>query len=185
VADHRDQAEVGIGHVDVPVPAARRAVAASHVLREDAPRLDAAHDVDAHVAVEGRADVVRAHRGRDTDGCGLVAAAGIERAGDLALAVEDVPALLDTAGDQHVAVDAEQVLAVEACLPDLAQGADRFGSRRNRQDAANCNGCARASARADRTVRAASHSRHSVVTVAATSSGRFGPAPFSLAMRER
>jgi hypothetical protein len=36
----------------------RRAVAAAHVLREDPPRLDAAHDVDAHVAVQRRADVV-------------------------------------------------------------------------------------------------------------------------------
>ena len=31
---------------------------AAHVLREDPPRLDAARDVDAHVAVERRADVV-------------------------------------------------------------------------------------------------------------------------------
>ena len=105
---------------------------AAHVLGEDPPRLDAARDVHAHVAVERRADVVGAHRRRDADGGGLVAAARVERAGDLALPVEDVPALLDPARDQHVAVDAEQVLAVEAGLLDLLQRADRLGSRRDR-----------------------------------------------------
>ena len=83
----------------------RRPVGAAHVVGEDPPRLDAAGDVHAHVAVERRADVVGAHRGRDPDGRGLVPAARVERAGDLALAVEDVPALLDAARDQHVAVD--------------------------------------------------------------------------------
>ena len=58
-----------------------------------------------------------AHRRRDADGGRFVAAARIERARDLALPVQDVPALLDAAGDQHVAVDAEEVLAVEALLP--------------------------------------------------------------------
>jgi hypothetical protein len=32
-----------------------------------------------------------------------------------------VPALLDTAGDEHVAVDAEQVLAIVAGLADLVE----------------------------------------------------------------
>ena len=121
VADHRDQPEVLVGHVDVAVAAARRAVGAAHVLREDPPRLDAARDVDAHVAVERRADVVRPHRRRDADGGGLVAAARVERAGDLALLVERVAALLDRARDEHVAVRAEQVLAVETGFPDLAE----------------------------------------------------------------
>ena len=95
VADHRDHPEVHVGHVDVPVLARGRAARAPHVLREDPPRLDAAGDVDAHVAVERRADVVGAHRHRDADGGCLVPAAGVERAGDLALLVEDVAALLD------------------------------------------------------------------------------------------
>ena len=94
-------------------------------------------DVDAHVAVERRADVLRAHRGGDADRGGLVPAAGVERAGDLALLVEDVAALLDPARDQHVAVDAEQVLAVEACLADFLQRADRLGSSRDRHRGAN------------------------------------------------
>ena len=67
VADHRVQPESGVADVDVPVAAARRAVDAAHVLREDAPRLDAARDVDTHVALQRRADVVRPHRGRDAD----------------------------------------------------------------------------------------------------------------------
>ena len=80
-----------------------------------------------------------AHRRRDADRRGLVAAAGVERAGDLPLPVEDVPALLDPARDQHVPVDAEQVLAVEARVPDLAQGADRLRSRGDRHRAGHSN----------------------------------------------
>src|SRR5205814_698765 len=94
--------------------------------------LDAAGDVDAHVAVERRADVVRPHRGRDAHRRGLVPASGVERAGDLALPVEDVAALLDPARDQHVAVDAEEVLAVEARLLDLRDRADGLGLSRYR-----------------------------------------------------
>jgi hypothetical protein len=132
VADHRDQPQARVGHVHVAVLALGRPVAAAHVLGEDAPRLDAARDVHAHVAVERCADVVRPHRGGDADGRGLVPAAGVERARDLPLAVEDVSALLDPAGDQHVPEDAEEVLAVEADLPDLLQRADGLGPGRDR-----------------------------------------------------
>ena len=115
---------LGVAEVDVAVAPPRRAVRAAHVLGEDAPGLDPARDVHADVALQRRADVVRAHRGRDTDrGC-LVAAARVERARDLALLVEDVAALLDRAGDQHVAVDAEEVLAVEAGVLHLLERAD-------------------------------------------------------------
>ncbi len=68
-----------------------------------------------------------AHRGRDADGRGLVPAAGVEGARDLPLLVEDVAALLDPARDQHVAVDAEEVLAVEACLLHLLERAHGLG----------------------------------------------------------
>ena len=121
VAHHRDQAEVRVGHVDVPVLAAGGAAGAAHVLREDPPGLDAARHVHAHVAVERRADVLGPHRRRDAHGGGLVPLARVERAGDLALLVEDVAALLDAARDEHVAVDAEEILAVEARLADLGE----------------------------------------------------------------
>ena len=121
VADHGDEAEVRVGHVDVAVLAAGRAARAAHVLREDPPGLDASRDVHAHVAVERRADVLRPHRGRDADRGRLVTPARVERAGDLALLVEDVAALLDAARDEHVAVDAEEILAVEARLADLGE----------------------------------------------------------------
>jgi hypothetical protein len=127
VADHRDQPESRVGHVHVAVLALRRPVLPSHVLREDAPRLDAARHVHAHVAVQRRADVVRPHRRRDTDGRGLVPATRVERARDLPLLVEDVAALLDPARDQHVPVDAEQVLAIEAGFLHFAQRGDRLG----------------------------------------------------------
>src|SRR5205085_9224282 len=116
-------------------PALRGPVRAAHVLREDPPRLDPPNDVDAHVAMERRADVVGAHRRRDPHGGGLVAAPGVERAGDLALPVEDMAALLHPAGDEEVAVDGQQVLAVEPRLPDLTQRADRLGFPRDRHDA--------------------------------------------------
>src|SRR5262249_41289174 len=101
-------------------------VVLAHVLREDAPRLDATRDVDAHVAVQRRADVVRPQRGCDPDRRRFVAAPGVEGARNLALFVEDVAALLDAACDQHVPVDAEQVLAVEPRLLDLTQRAERL-----------------------------------------------------------
>ena len=58
VAHHRVQPEPGVADVDVPVAAVGRAVGAAHVLREDPPRLDAARDVHAHVALQRAADVV-------------------------------------------------------------------------------------------------------------------------------
>jgi hypothetical protein len=127
VADHGDQPQARVGHVHVAVLALRRAVAPAHVLRENAPRLDAARDVDAHVAMQWRADVVGAHRGGDPDRRGLVAATGVERARDLALPVEDVAALLEPARQHHVPVDLEQVLAVEARLSHFTQRGDRLG----------------------------------------------------------
>ena len=113
--------EAHVAEVDVPVLALGRPVGAAHVLGEDPPRLDPAHDLDAEVAVQRRGDVVRCHRGRDADGGALVPAPGVERAGDLALLVEDVAALLDPARDQHVLVDREEVIAVEARLSHLRQ----------------------------------------------------------------
>ena len=121
MADHGDQAEPYLGEVDVAVASVRRPVGAGHELREDPPRLDAARDVHAHVAVQRGADIVGPHRRRDTDGCGLVAATRVERPGDLPLPVEDVTPLLDAAGGDHVPVDAEEVLAVEPGFPDLAE----------------------------------------------------------------
>src|SRR5215210_4891833 len=81
---------------------------------------------------ERRADVLGAHRRRNAHRGRLVPAAGVEGARDLALLVEDVPALLDPARDQHVAVDGEQVLAVEACLLYFLQRADGLGFTRDR-----------------------------------------------------
>jgi hypothetical protein len=127
VAHHRDQAEALVGHVHVAVAPVCRPVLASHVLREDPPRLDAARDVHAHVAVQRRADVFIAHRRRDADRRRLVAAAGVERAGDLPLPVEDVAALLHATRGQHVAVDPEQVLAIEAPLLHVLKRAAWLG----------------------------------------------------------
>ena len=119
--------EAHVGHVHVAVAPCVGPVLAAHVVREDPPRLDAARDVDAHVAMQRRADVLGLHRRRDADRRGLVAAPRVERAGDLALAIEDVAAFLDPARDQHVAVDLEQVLAVEARLLHLLKRAAGLG----------------------------------------------------------
>jgi hypothetical protein len=127
VADHRDEAEPVVGHVDVAILALGWAVDSAHVVRKHAPRLDAPDDVNAHVAVKGRPDVVRPHRGRDPD-CGrLVAAPRVEAAGELSLLVEDVSALLHASREEEVAVDPEQVLAREARFPDLVERADGLG----------------------------------------------------------
>ena len=138
--------------------ALRRPVGPSHVLGEDSPRLDAAHDVDAHVAVERRADVVGAHRGRDADGARLVSPSRVERAGDLALAVEDAAALLDPAGHQHVRVDAEEILAVESCLSNLFQRADRLGFPGDGHSGGTLDDCTRISCMDQRLITVASSS---------------------------
>src|SRR4051795_8023767 len=127
MADHCDQAQLRVGHVDVAVAALRRPVGTAHVLGEDSPGLDAAHDVDAHVAVQRRTDIVGAHGSCDADRRALVAATRVERARNLALPIENVAALLDAARQHHAAVDAEQVLAVEARLADLFQRAEWLG----------------------------------------------------------
>src|SRR6187551_3892693 len=127
MADHRVEAEPRVTHVDVAVAAARGTVLAAHVLSEDAPRLDAAGDVDAHVALQRRPHVVRAHRRPDAHRGGFVPAPGVEGPGNLPLLVEDVPALLDRPGDEHVAVHPEEVLAVEPGLLHLLQRLDRLG----------------------------------------------------------
>jgi hypothetical protein len=124
MADHRDQAQLGVGHVNVSVAAPRRPILPAHVLREDPPRLDAARDVHAHVAMQRRADVLCAQCGPDANGGRFVPTSRVERPGDLPLLVEDVPAFLDPARQQHLAVDTEQVLAVETRFADLAEGAD-------------------------------------------------------------
>src|SRR5262249_20204279 len=126
MADHRVRAQTRVSDMDVPVSALGRAVRPPHVLREDPPRLETPGDVDADVALERRADVVRPHRAPDADrGC-LVAPAGIEGAWDLALLVEDVATLLDRARGQHAAEDAEQVLAVETGVFYFLERADRL-----------------------------------------------------------
>jgi hypothetical protein len=141
VTDHRDQSEAVVRHVNISVAAARWTVRAAHVLGEDPPRLDPSHHVDTHVAVERRADVVGPHGRRDTHRGRLVPAPRVEAPGDLPLAVENVAALLDAAGEEHVAIDAEQVLAVEARLAHLLQRADRLGFARNRHALSHCTAC--------------------------------------------
>jgi len=56
MAHHRHQAEVVVCEVDVAVLPARRAVGLAHVVREDPPGLDTAHDLDAEIAMERRTD---------------------------------------------------------------------------------------------------------------------------------
>src|SRR6185503_8920032 len=104
----------------------------------DPPRLDPPDDVHPHVAVQRSADVLGAHRRRDADRSGLVPAAGVEAPGNLPLLVEDVAALLDPAGEEHVTVDPEQVLAVEARLLDLCQRADWLCFPGNGHAGSNC-----------------------------------------------
>ena len=68
------------------------------VLGDDAPGRHSAHDVHAEVALGGAADVLRRHGPGRADRGRLVAATRVERAGDPALPVERVAALLDRSG---------------------------------------------------------------------------------------
>ena len=86
---------------EVRIAPVRRAADASHVLAEHAPRLDAAVEVQAEVAVQRRGHVLRRHGRGDADGRPLVALAGVERARQLALLEEHVPALVEPAREQQ------------------------------------------------------------------------------------
>ena len=170
VRDHRQRAEADVAEVHVAVAAARRAVAAAEVLGDDPPRRHAAHDVHAEVALGRAADVLGRHRPGHADGGGLVAAAGVERAGDPALPVQGVAALLDGAGQQHRAihpaqhrfvesVDADRVVTARALAHDCH---DPHRSSVMRRYAMTRSGAVRARARAlGRMLRACWHARTS------------------------
>ena len=110
---------------------------AAHVLAEHAPRLDAAVEVQAEIAVQRRGEVVRRHRGGDADRRGLVPLAGVERARQLALLEEHVPALVEPPREQQRVQDPHERLAVEAELRGLVQSTARLSGAhaRNRHAA--------------------------------------------------
>ena len=120
---------------EVRVAPAGGAAVAAHELAEDRRRRDAAHEVDAEVAVKRRGDVVVAHRPRDADGGRLVAAPGVVAPGQLPGLEEQVPALLDEPRGEHVAVEADEVLAVEAQLARLGLAHERAGPAHGRHAA--------------------------------------------------
>ena len=132
MADHGDEPEVLVGEMDVAILSAGRAVRLAHVVREDPPGLDASDDLDAEVAMEGRTEIVRTHRGRDADRGAFVAAARVEAARDLPLLVEDVASLLEASGQEEIAVDAKEILAREPGFPDLVERACGLGFPRDR-----------------------------------------------------
>jgi hypothetical protein len=140
VADHRDQAQPDVGHVDVAVLPCGEAVGAAHVLGEDAPRRRAPRHVNAHVALDRRADIVGLHGGCDSHRGAFVASPRVKTARDLSLAVEDVAALLDPPRDQHVAVDLEQVLAIEVGGANILGGLDWRGFSRYCHPCSQCSG---------------------------------------------
>ena len=78
--------------------------------REDARGRDAADEVRGEVAVQDAEPVVAVHRPGGAGRDGLLAEAVVERAGDLALAVEHHRALLDAAHEQHRAQQPDAVL---------------------------------------------------------------------------
>src|SRR6478609_7413166 len=108
--DHPDAAEAVVAEVDVAVAPAGDPALAAHVLAEDPPGGDPADEVRAEVAVEDAQAVLRRHRERRADRHGLLAVAVVERAGDLALAVQVHRALLDAAHEQHVAQEGDAVV---------------------------------------------------------------------------
>ena len=117
--DRRHEAPLQVAEVGVAVLAAGGAVALGHVLHHDLPRLDAPHQHGAQVADERPHHVLRrqgvgaAHRGR------LLAAAGIEAAHHLALAVEVAQPLLHHAVQLHVGVELELALPRQLGLRQL------------------------------------------------------------------
>ncbi len=91
VAEHRDEREhavLGRAEVHVAVTALRGGVALAEEVAECLGGRHAAREVAGELAVERRAHVVGAERVAGRCAHGLLAATGVDRAGDAALAVE-------------------------------------------------------------------------------------------------
>ena len=121
----------------VRVAAVRRPADAAHVLAEHAPGLDAAVEVQAEVAMQRRRHVLGRHGRRDADGGRLVPLAGVERARQLALLVEHVPALVEPPREHQRVQDAHQRVAIEPERSSILQPAAglRSPNARNRHAA--------------------------------------------------
>ena len=141
-------AQVGIASVG-------RAADAPHVLAEHAPRLDAAVEVQAEVAVQRRGHIVRRHGRSDTDRGGLVALAGVERPRQLALLEEHVPALVEAPREHERMQDPQQRVPVEPERSRLLQPAPglRGAHARNRHPASLERSSSESSCNAQRQVR--------------------------------
>ena len=87
----------------VAVAPARDAARAAHVLRKDAPRLHAAHQVGGEVTVQHTQAILGRHRERGPGRHRLLATTVVEGTGDLALPIQVQRAFLDAAHEQHVA----------------------------------------------------------------------------------
>ena len=146
--DRQDRGQVGRPREDadagrdvlgaqVGVAAVGRPAHAAHVLAEHAPRLDAAVEVQAEVAVQRRRHVLGRHGRRHADRGRLVALAGVERPGQLALLVEHVPALVEAPREQQRMQDAQERVAVESERSRLLEPASGLRSphARNRHAA--------------------------------------------------
>ena len=134
--DHPDTAQVTVAEVDVAVPAAGDAGRAAHVLGEDPVRGDAADQMGGEVPVQDAQPVLGTHRERGPGGDRLLAETVIERAGDLALAIQAHRPFLNAPHQQHRAQQPDPVLEHkvrvrrdrgDACRGRANDGLRRFG----------------------------------------------------------
>ena len=121
--DHPDAAPRAVAEVHVAVAPAGDAGRPAHVLGEDLDRRHAADQVRGQVTVQDAQPILGGHRERRAGRDGLLAVPVVERAGNLALAVEAHRPLLDAAHHQHRAQQLGPVRELEV-VGGLA--ADRY-----------------------------------------------------------
>src|ERR1700687_1338916 len=99
-----------IAAVQERVLAARESRLLAHQLRHQAPRIDAAHDERAHVAMQRRDEIAVVQRRADSGDDRFLPGAGVNAAEDLVLAMQPRDAFLERANQLHPVVELKFVL---------------------------------------------------------------------------
>ena len=110
---HRGRSEnavLQIAAVQKRILAARQPGLLAHQLRHQVARIDAAHDEDAHVAMQRRGEVAVVEWRADAGDDRLLAGAGVNAAEDFVLPMQARDALLERANQLHPVVELQFVL---------------------------------------------------------------------------
>ena len=121
---HRGRSEnavLQIAAVQKRILAARRAGLLAHQLRHQPARIDAAHDEDAHVAMDRRGEIAVVQGRADAGDDRLLAGARVNAAEDFVLAMQSRDAFLERANQFHPVIELELVLDARSGLDRTAR----------------------------------------------------------------